>query len=99
MDLVDDLLEIASEDRFEKARDPPIEPDTVENSLVGRPLHHPHQRVAFPAGHDIVEQIAVPEAAPMLHALGMDLVRGRGDFVDLAALEQTTDDRAGPSRQ
>ena len=29
----------------------------------------------------------------MLHALGMDLIRGRGDFVDLAALEQTADDR------
>src|ERR671918_618756 len=42
VDLVDDLLEIASDQRLEQPADPSVEPDAVEDCLVvGRPLHHP----------------------------------------------------------
>ena len=84
MDLVDDLLEVAPDQRLEQSREARIEAHRVERwPVVGRPLHHLHQRAAPTLG-DLVEEIAVTEAAAVRHALGMDAVdvgADRGDFL------------------
>ena len=77
MDLVDDLLEIASEDRFEKARDPRSSRTRLRTAWWwdGHCTILTSGSPSRPC--DVVEQIAVPEAAPMLHALGMVDLRPR----------------------
>src|SRR6185295_4125259 len=61
--------------------------------MVGRPLRHPHQRLAGGVRRDIVEQIAVAEAAPVGPGFGMDLIDCRGDVGDLVSSEHAADDR------
>ena len=72
VDLVDDLLDVAPDQRLEQSREARIEPHRVERRpVIGRPLHHLHQRAAL-ALRDLVEEIAVAEAAAVRHAFGMD---------------------------
>jgi hypothetical protein len=61
--------------------------------MPGHPLDHPHLRRPFSARLDIVEQIAVAEAAAVRDALVMDLVDRRADRRDLGGREQLADDR------
>ena len=70
VDLVDDLLEVGPDQGTKQLRDPPVEPDRVQFVLVvGRPLHHPYRLAAAVVGGDVVEQIAVPEAAAVAQPL------------------------------
>ena len=89
MDLVDDLLEVAPDERLEKLGDARVEPHPIEHRLViGRPLHHPDERRAIGAGGDVVEEIAVPEAPPVAHAFGIELVGGFSDFAISSGLKR-----------
>src|SRR5260221_8362057 len=46
VDLVDDLLEVAADQRLEQLGEAGVEPDAIEYRLVvGRPLHHPDERL------------------------------------------------------
>src|SRR3546814_11873136 len=56
MHLVDDLLQIAADQRLKHIGDPPVEPHRIQHQLViGWPLHQPHDRRAVRAFGDIVE--------------------------------------------
>src|SRR5687767_2001707 len=60
MDLVDDLLEVGPEQRLQQPGNSEIEANGVEHRLmIGRPLHHPDQRLAGPTLGYIVEEISV----------------------------------------
>jgi hypothetical protein len=93
VELVDDLLQVAPEQRLQHARQAAVEPDGIEHRLVpGHPLDHPHLRRPVILRRDIVEQIAVAEAAAMGDALFMDLIDGRADRRNFGRREQVTDD-------
>jgi hypothetical protein len=93
VDLVDDLLEVGPDQRLEQARDPDVEADGVELRLmIGRPLRHADERLVG-AGRDVVEEVAVAEAAPVGPALLVHLLdRGRDTF-DLGRREKAANDR------
>ena len=92
VDLVDDLLDVAADQRLQQSREARIEPDRVEHGpVVGRPLHHLHPRAAL-ALRDLVEEIAVAEAAAVRDAFGMDGVDVGADRLDLAGREEAPDD-------
>ena len=92
MDLVDNLLEVAADQRLEQVDEPRVEADGVEHRLViRRPLHHPDDAFA-PRPRDIVEEVAVAEASAVRDALGVKLV-GRGrDLADLIGTEKAAND-------
>ena len=93
VDLVDDLLEVAPDQRLEQRREARIEPHRVEHRLViGRPLHHPHQRRAVRAVGDLVEQIAVPEAAAVRDAFDVELVGRLPEKAGLRRGKEAADD-------
>ena len=93
VDLVDDLLDVAPDQRLEQGGEAGIEAHRVERgAVVGGPLHHLHQRSAGPL-RDFVEEIAVAEAAAVRDPLGMDGVDLRADRGDLPGAEETADDR------
>ncbi len=92
--LIDDLLEITADQRLEQVNEARVQPDTVQHRLmIGRPLDHPHQRLAsVPLARDVVEEIAVAEAPSVRRAFGVDLVQRSSDFLDFAAAEKAAND-------
>jgi len=93
VDLVDDLLEIPPDQRFQQSSEPKVEPHSVENGLVvGWPLNHPHQRLAVAIMSDVVEKVAMTEAATVLDALGMKLVCCGSYFGDFARAQEASND-------
>ena len=62
--------------------------------MIGGPLRHSHdRRLAVGGGRDVVEQVAVAEAAAVGDALRVELVEGGGDLGDFFGREQPADDR------
>jgi hypothetical protein len=93
VDLVDDLLDVAPDQRLEQSREARIEAHRIEHGpVIGRPLHHLHQRAALIL-RDLVEEIAVTEAAAVRHALGMDAVDIGADRGGFPGREEAADDR------
>ncbi|KAI1692905.1 diguanylate cyclase, GGDEF domain-containing protein [Ditylenchus destructor] len=91
--LVDDLLEIGADQRREDGVVARIEPDGVERGIViGGPLDHADERRAVGIGGDIVEEVAVPEAAAVRHPLFVDLIDRGADRRDFSGREHATDD-------
>jgi hypothetical protein len=94
VDLVDDLLEVASDERLKNLDNARVEPHPIEQRLViGRPLHHADQRPSIGAGGHVVEEVAVPETPPVAHSFGVELIGRFGDFRDLVGAEETPDYR------
>src|SRR5438270_6086841 len=95
MDLVDDLLEVVPDQRFEQLGEAGVEPNSVKHRLmIGWPLHHPHQRLAaarFPG--DIVEEVAMAEAAPVGDAFGVELVQSCRNLAKFVCIEEAADYR------
>src|SRR6476646_5744084 len=93
VDLVDDLLEVVSDQRFEQFGEPRVEADAIECRLmVGRPLNQPHQGLIPDIPRNIVVEISVPKAAPMRDAFSVDLFQASGDLADLFRTEKAADD-------
>ena len=92
VDLVDDLLDVPPDQRLQQGREARIEPHRVEGgAVIGRPLHHLDPRPGL-ALCDLVEEVAVPEAAAVRHALGVDGVDLGADRRHLSGREEGADD-------
>ena len=93
--LIDDLLEVAADQRIEQLREARVETYRVEHRLmIRRPLDHPHQRLAaVMLTRDIVEQVAVAETAAVRRALRIELVDGGAELAQLAWREQAAHHR------
>jgi hypothetical protein len=95
VDLVDDLLEVAADQRLEQPGETRVTPHRVKYWLVIRgPLNHPYQRLAASLRpRDIVEEIAVAKAAPVRDPFGIKLVQRGGEFGHLVWIEKAANDR------
>ncbi len=72
--LVDDLFQVAADQRFEDSK-----PAWVAAHIV----HHADQRRSVGVRRDVVEKVAVAEAAAVRDPLGMHCVHRRTDRLDL----------------
>jgi hypothetical protein len=92
--LIDDLLQIAADERRQKLGEAAVEPDRIQHGLVvGWPLDHRHRGPSVLGRRYPVEEIAMPEAAAMGDTLCMQRVDRGADRADLIGAEHAAHDR------